>query len=307
MLFVDDAILFGEGSLEEWTSYKSIIDLFYKSTSMKTSESKSIFLESNLDDNTIREVKKYFPYEFKPLHLGFKYLGHFLKPNSYGKEDWIWLVRNFENKISHWCNRWVTLGGRIILVKAVLENITVDWFSLAKIPCSILDIIGKKKFHFLWVSNKQGHAYHLSKWQDIARPKDYGSWGIKHIYHFGRDLVAKSLWSGLFGFGMWQEIIKWICLRFRLLDSWLREDQRGKQNISNIWCNCLSSKDIVTKWISWSPGDGSNIRLGEDPILGMGDYYNLFEGILLQLHERGFSICPKARLIMKTLSRLGGG
>lgn len=131
---------------------------------MKISESKSTFLESSMDDNIIKEVKDIFPFEVKPLNLGFKYLGYFLKPNNYSKDDWMWLVRKVENRITHWYNRWLTFGGRMILVKVVLENIPIYWFSLAKIPCSILDLIRRMTSNFLWVGNKRKHVYHLTKW-----------------------------------------------------------------------------------------------------------------------------------------------
>lgn len=124
-MFVDYVIRFGEGTLEEWTTYKSIMDLFSNSTSMKISESNSIFLEFAMDDHIIKEFKKLFPFEVKPLNLGFKYLGYYLKPNNYSKDYCMWLVGKVENRITQWCNKWLTLGGRMILVKEVLKNIYV--------------------------------------------------------------------------------------------------------------------------------------------------------------------------------------
>lgn len=92
---------------------------------MAISENKSSFLEYGLDDGTLVQLKSLFPFEVKSLDVGFKYLGIFLKPNSYLKEDWFWLDKNVEKRIGHWCNRWLTLGGRYILVKSILENIPV--------------------------------------------------------------------------------------------------------------------------------------------------------------------------------------
>lgn len=88
---------------------------------------------------------------------------------------------------------------------------------------------------------------------------------------------------------MWHETIKGKYLRYRSFDSWLRENQRGGRNISNIWSNCLNFINIVLKWISWSLGDGTKIRLGEDPILGMEDNHKLSKGLINHLHEKGIS------------------
>ena len=82
------------------------------------------------------------------MDVGFKYLGYYLKPNNYLKEDCYWLVKKVEKIIGHWCNKWLILGGRYILVKSMLENILVYWISLAKLSKFILDKIRRKTFIF---------------------------------------------------------------------------------------------------------------------------------------------------------------
>jgi hypothetical protein len=65
-------------------------------------------------------------------------LGYYLKPDRYKVEDWRWLIEKFELRINHWCNRMLSLGGRYVLVKAVLESLHVYWLALAHIPLSVL-------------------------------------------------------------------------------------------------------------------------------------------------------------------------
>jgi hypothetical protein len=77
------------------------------------------------NDEELSPFKNLFQYQFGDLKNGFKYLGCFMKPDNYRVEDWRWLVRKFEKRINHWCFRWLTLGGRFILIKSVLENLPV--------------------------------------------------------------------------------------------------------------------------------------------------------------------------------------
>jgi hypothetical protein len=56
------------------------------------------------------------------LEQGLKYLGFFLKPNQYKKCDWQWLIAKVEKKINTWCNRWLSRGGHLVLVKAVWKQ-----------------------------------------------------------------------------------------------------------------------------------------------------------------------------------------
>ena len=88
-LFVDDVLLFCKGSLEEWIVYKEILDLFSDATCMVISEQKSICLEYAMEEGILLNIKNLFPFEIQSLHNGFKYLGYYLYPNNYYKEDWL--------------------------------------------------------------------------------------------------------------------------------------------------------------------------------------------------------------------------
>jgi hypothetical protein len=55
---------------------------------------------------------------------GVKYLGFHLNPNKYKKSDWAWLIRKVESRIDSWVFRTLSRGGRLVLLKSVLEGIT---------------------------------------------------------------------------------------------------------------------------------------------------------------------------------------
>jgi hypothetical protein len=45
------------------------------------------------------------------------------------KMDWDCLIAKVEKKLTVWCNRWFLRGGRLVLVKSVIEVIPVYWMS----------------------------------------------------------------------------------------------------------------------------------------------------------------------------------
>ena len=87
LLFVDDAILFGAGTLSEWQHYKHILDTFCSATSMEINVEKSSFLFNNIDEVTKQQIFNILPYKMEPISAGFKYLGYYLKPPGYGIKD----------------------------------------------------------------------------------------------------------------------------------------------------------------------------------------------------------------------------
>jgi len=62
----------------------------------------------------------------KPLSDGFKYLGFHLKPDYYKKEDWNMLIRKVETWILVWVNCLLLRGGHLVLLKSILESISVN-------------------------------------------------------------------------------------------------------------------------------------------------------------------------------------
>ena len=63
------------------------------------------------------------PYILNPLSEGFKYLVFLLKPNAYSFKDWIWLYKKIEGQIGCRENKVMSRGGRLVLLKAVLQRI----------------------------------------------------------------------------------------------------------------------------------------------------------------------------------------
>jgi hypothetical protein len=226
LLFVDDVLLFGNGTLTEWETFKEVLDLFCLATGMSFSPHKSLFLEAGWLEEELTVLKVLFPFEVKPLETGFKYLGFFLKPNCYSLADWGWLEKKIEKRISSWSHRWLTLGGRVTLVKSVLESIPVYWLSLAKIPKSILNRIRRKMFSFLWSGKKEKEGVHLINWKRIAKPKKTGGWGIKNIFSFGKALAAKSLWRCLMVPGLWHEVTFKKYLKKKTVIEWFRQGRK---------------------------------------------------------------------------------
>jgi hypothetical protein len=223
----------------------------YPTTGMAFNSHKSQFLEAGWSGEELSQLKEILPYEVKSLEEGFKYLGLFLKPNCYSVNDWRWLLIKVEKRISNWCHRWLSLGGKFILVKSFLESIHVYCISMAKIPKGILDRIQRRMFSFLWTGKKEKESIHLVNWNRIAKPKKNGGWGFKNIFCFGKALVAKSLWRSLMVPGMWHEVILKKYLKKKYVVEWFREGRLNLKGVSNCWRALTSSMHLITDWIAW--------------------------------------------------------
>jgi hypothetical protein len=155
---------------------------------------KTIIFLSSVNIDSLKAITDVFTYPSKDLELGFHYLRYYLKLDNYRAVDWNWLVEKFEARINHWGNKLLSLGGHLVLLKAVLETQMVYWLALAHVLISILNTIRKICFAFLWSGVKDKKKFHLCNWMLIAKPKSYGGWGLRNILLFSRSLETNTMW-----------------------------------------------------------------------------------------------------------------
>lgn len=124
-MFVDDIFILGTGNEEDWRYMKSMVDLLCKAFGLDINYQNSIFIYTNVEEAVLQATNSSWNVAFSPLEARFKFLGYFLKATSYKITDWYWLLKKFEKRINFWANQWLSMGNRLVLVKAILQNIQV--------------------------------------------------------------------------------------------------------------------------------------------------------------------------------------
>jgi hypothetical protein len=224
------------------------------------------------------------------LSIGFKYLGFYLKSGVQKAIDWRWLLTKVESKIQQWSYRWLSLGGRYILCKSVLESQPIYWLSLAAIPTSILHKLRSILYNFLWSGNREKKSYHLCRWELLARPKKRGGWGLHNIFSFGKALAASTLWRAISKPGIWHKVLKGKYFPHSTLSNWLRSTTFHYHSASRIWSSLMKSVHLITNWIGWKPGSGLEVSLGRDNILGLGPGSYLSTNLIEALKQKNISL-----------------
>ena len=84
------------------------------------------------------------------------------------------------------------MAGRLVFIKSVIKAIPVYWMALAWIPKSILNKTRRICTTFLWTGKKEKKVLPWIKWDQIARPKSLGGWGLKNTNIFAKALAAKE-------------------------------------------------------------------------------------------------------------------
>jgi len=173
-----------------------------------------------------------------------KYLGMPLGAKNKEVEVWNEVLERCEKKLSRWKSQYLSLGGRITLIKSVMDALPTYMMSLFPIPRSIEKKINKSRRVFLWQGNKEKLGYNLVKWDVVTLNKMQGGLGIKKLNMQNVSLLKKWLWRFCSeDLALWR---RFISHKYGLQNNWITEEANGTFGCS-VW------KTIRRLWPSFIP------------------------------------------------------
>ena len=92
--------------------------------------------------------------------------------------DWKPSENKVEKKAGAWIGKFTSYGDRLILLRSCVTNVPfymLSFFPLPKRTCKNFDFFRKRMF---WHEEEGKKKYHLVKWQDVCKPKDFGGLGV---------------------------------------------------------------------------------------------------------------------------------
>ena len=179
-----------------------------------------------------------------------------------------------------------------MLVKSVLEAISIYWMSIAQIPKGVLEKLHRICFSFLWQGQSKCHSRPWLKLESIAIPKALGGWGLKNIFLFLLSTCSK-MWMETIINSLWTEVIIQKYIAPCNLIAWVRRLEKVWRGGSIFWKAIIKSFTLISETLAWRVGDGTSVRLGMDPWPGSGlqdilapDIWEHLEGLgFLFLHQ----------------------
>lgn len=266
-LFVDDVLIFAMLCRASWDCLHEILIKFQSASGLVINKVKSMLYHNDSENDTVLWIADLFGIQQSSIRGGFKYLGFSLKAKGYDTRDWFWLIDRFFKKISVWEARFLSLAARFTLVQSVLSQLSVYWSHLFHLSASIIKKMCSIVGNFLWGGKSFQSKINLVKMEIISRPKNIGGWGLLNMKIFGKALLCKSLYRGIFGSGPWRKIIQNRYLKGCSLEFWYRRSSFGIKSGSAIWNSFRKILPFFIQNLRWRLYSGSCIYIGIDPIV----------------------------------------
>jgi len=84
--------------------------------------------------------------------------------------EWSKIEERFEKKLSCWKAKYLSYGGRLVLLNSVLSSLPMFMMSCF----GVLKNFDHFRSRFFWQGSSEKHKYRLANWDILCRPKDQG-------------------------------------------------------------------------------------------------------------------------------------
>ncbi|WJX67429.1 hypothetical protein P8452_51895 [Trifolium repens] len=191
--YADDTLCIGEASVTNLWVIKAVLRGFELTSGLKVNFWKSCLFGVNVSNEFLTMTS-----EFLNCRLGvlpFKYLGLPVGANPRLCSTWKPMLDTIKGRLGAWGNKYVSLGGRIVLINAVLNSLPIFFLSYFKMPVKVWQEVVKIQRKFFWGGIGSRRKICRVKWSEICKPKKEGGLGIKDLRLMNISLLAKWRWK----------------------------------------------------------------------------------------------------------------
>ncbi|XP_021991187.1 uncharacterized protein LOC110887939 [Helianthus annuus] len=206
LFFVDDAFVFGEWSRESILNVVRILRCFRICSGLSINLVKSSLIGIGISDSEV--VALAADIGCKAEQFPFKYLGLPVGANMNRISNWNSVVDMFEARLSLWKASVLSIGGRVTLIKSVLQSLPIYYFSLFKVPVGVIKQLEAIMRKFLWGGTGADRKTCWVSWECVTSPISSGGLGIRKLGHVNSALLFKWAWRfKAEGNSLWAKVV----------------------------------------------------------------------------------------------------
>ena len=259
LIFTDDLLLFSKGDKDSIELLFKGVQLFSNISGLKANNAKSQCFFSNVDHDT-----KNFALSFTGLlegSLPITYLGLPLISSKLNARDCQPLIDKLCNRVGSWTCNFISQGGRLQLVQAILSNIRAYWARHIFLPGVVVSNVQSILAKFLWSGSSSGRCIHKVAWKDCCYLKNEGGIGIINIAKWNEAAILFQIWRIINKVdSLW---IHWLyAFELKRKGFWT---MKIPYHCSWTWRRILNLREKAARFIRYSPGLDSQFLLWHDP------------------------------------------
>ncbi|CAH9069343.1 unnamed protein product [Cuscuta epithymum] len=250
--FADDLLIFINGDARSLVNFKKFLEDYQSASGQTVNLEKSNFItgkQATYRSSTIHRIMG-----MRVSSLPMKYLGANLHKGMNKFQYCSNIINHFDSKLSPWQQKNLSQGGRLVLIKYVLNTIPNYVLATDKLPKRVISALEKKMASFLWGSTEGRRKFHWANWIKICFPTEEGGLGVRALSDVEKAFSLKLWWKWRTQDSPWCKFIKAKYSR--------GVDMQPRVTDSSVWRRLCGIHDIATNMcsvndtgaIQWDPG-----------------------------------------------------
>ncbi|MFS7930782.1 putative RNA-directed DNA polymerase [Helianthus anomalus] len=278
--YADDVMFIGEWSTSNINNLRRILRCFYLASGLKVNLAKCSIYGIGVGDQEIQQMASYL--RCKKGTFPFIHLGLPIGANMNLARNWKSVVDVFRNRLSIWKAKVLSYGGRITLIKAVLNSLPTYFLSLFKAPAKVLSALDKIRRVFFWGGSEDKAKMNWVAWEKTIAPVEFGGLGFGAIRDANLAMLAKWWWRFKTEKNcLWRKVVWAIHHKSRVWN-----DFPVKVSIAGPWKAIISIEPILLgagldlrRSFYAVPGNGENIQFWLDAWADSQPFYIKFPNL----------------------------
>ncbi|KAJ0510703.1 putative RNA-directed DNA polymerase [Helianthus annuus] len=192
LIYADDMVFLGEWSGSNARNLRRLLRCFHLISGLKVNMRKCSLFGVGVGNQEVEELANIL--RCKKGSFPFSYLGLQVGANMSLARYWNTILDTFRNRLSIWKAKNLSIGGRVTLLKSVLNSLPTYYFSLYRAPESVLEALDKIRRVFFWGGSEEKAKLNWVKWQKVIAPVEYGGLGLGSLKDANLAMLAKWWW-----------------------------------------------------------------------------------------------------------------
>lgn len=194
--FADDLLIFLNGASHNLARFRKFLETYQKASRQLVNYNKSQFVvgQGVSVHNTLAALG------MRSTSLPIKYLGSYLYKGINKARYCSPLINHFDAKLSAWSTKLLSMVGRIILIKYVLNTIPTHLIASSKLPKGVINTLNRKMAAFLWKGR-----HHWKSWSSVCHGVEIGGLGIRNLTHVQKAYDCQLWWKYFQSKTLWSE------------------------------------------------------------------------------------------------------
>lgn len=191
-LYADDVVFLGNWDNENALNLGRILRCFYLVSGLRVNLNKCHVFGTCVDDTEMEQMAGVLRCRIGVIP--FVHLGLQVGRNMNAISAWDAVVELFKKRLSRRKAKSLSVGGRITLIKSVLNSLPTYYFSLFKAPEGVLEKLERLRRIFFWGGSMEKSKINWVAWDKITAPAKFGGLGLGRLRDTNLSLIARWWW-----------------------------------------------------------------------------------------------------------------